>query len=89
MSLQPFIDLVVRGLVDDPESVVVEPVDRQGVTVYELRVADDDLRLDLFARCDVVELRRPDGSSVADGELLGPGPVVGADEDGAASGSGT
>lgn len=43
MSLQPFIDLVVRGLVDDPESVVVEPVERQGVTVYELRVADDDV----------------------------------------------
>ena len=43
MSPPPFIDLVVRGLVDDPESVVVEPVDRQGVTVYELRVADDDV----------------------------------------------
>ena len=53
-----------------------------------LRVADDDLRLDLFARCDVVELRRPDGSSVGDDELHGPGAAAGHDADGAAAGRG-
>ena len=43
MSLQPFIELVVRGLVDVPEEVSVEPMDRGGVTVYELRVGEGDV----------------------------------------------
>jgi hypothetical protein len=42
---------------------------RETLTV---RVDDGELRLDLFARCDVVELRRPDGSTVDDAALVRP-----------------
>jgi predicted RNA-binding protein YlqC (UPF0109 family) len=37
------LDFVVKGLVDQPEAVSVTPVDRNGLTLYELRVAPSDV----------------------------------------------
>ncbi len=41
--MQAFIEHVVKGLVDEPEAVAVTPVDRNGMTVYELRLAQRDV----------------------------------------------
>jgi hypothetical protein len=41
--MQGFLEYVVRGLVDHPEAVTVTPVDREGLTVYELRLHQDDV----------------------------------------------
>ena len=41
--MQAFLEYVVKGLVECPESVTVTPVDRQGVTVYELRLHSSDM----------------------------------------------
>lgn len=41
--MQAFLDFVVKGLVDHPESVTVTPVGREGATVYELRVHPSDM----------------------------------------------
>jgi len=40
--MQAFLELVVRGLVDQPDAVQVDAVERNGLTVYELRVAAGD-----------------------------------------------
>jgi uncharacterized protein len=40
--MQAFLDTVVRGLVDRPDAVSVTPLDRQGLTIYELRVHPTD-----------------------------------------------
>lgn len=40
--MQAFVEFVVKGLVDQPEAVEVTPVEKNGLTVYELRVAPDD-----------------------------------------------
>jgi hypothetical protein len=40
--MQEFVEYVVRGLVDDPDAVSVTEVERNGSTVFELRVAPDD-----------------------------------------------
>lgn len=47
-----------------------------------LSVDDGELRLDLFARCDIVELRRPDGAPVEDDAITADAPQD-ADTDGA------
>jgi predicted RNA-binding protein YlqC (UPF0109 family) len=41
--MQAFVEFVARGLVDEPEQVTVESVQRNGMTVYELRVAPGDV----------------------------------------------
>lgn len=41
--MQAFLEFVVKGLVSTPEAVTVTPVDRNGATVYELRLAPHDV----------------------------------------------
>jgi uncharacterized protein len=41
--MQAFLEYVVRGLVDHPEDVAVNPVERHGITVYELRLHPEDV----------------------------------------------
>ena len=41
--MQAFLEYVVKGLVERPEAVKVSPVERQGVTVYELRLHHSDM----------------------------------------------
>jgi uncharacterized protein len=41
--MQSFLELSVKGLVDHPEEVTVTPVDRGGMTVYELRMNPQDV----------------------------------------------
>jgi hypothetical protein len=41
--MQAFIETVIKGLVKNPETVTVTPVDRAGATVYELRVHPEDV----------------------------------------------
>ncbi len=41
--MQAFLEYVVKGLVQNPEAVTVTPVDRSGATVYELRLAPQDV----------------------------------------------
>lgn len=40
--MQAFLDTVVRGLVDRPDAVAVSAQERQGLTIYELRVHPTD-----------------------------------------------
>jgi len=40
--MQAFLEFIVKGLVDRPEAVSVAEADREGATVYELRVHPDD-----------------------------------------------
>lgn len=41
--MQAFLEYVVKGLVDNPDEVKVTPVDKDGLTVYELRVNSRDV----------------------------------------------
>lgn len=41
--MQNFIEYVVKGLVKHPEQVTVSPVERNGATVYELRLESTDV----------------------------------------------
>ena len=41
--MQAFLEYVVKGLVDRPEAVTVAPVDRNGITVYQLRLDAKDV----------------------------------------------
>jgi predicted RNA-binding protein YlqC (UPF0109 family) len=41
--MQAFLEFVVKGLVQNPAAVTVTPVDRAGVTVYELRLDPQDV----------------------------------------------
>ncbi|MCX6890866.1 MAG: hypothetical protein NTX51_05005 [Verrucomicrobia bacterium] len=36
--MQAFLEYVVKGLVQHPEAVTITPVEREGTTVYELRL---------------------------------------------------
>jgi uncharacterized protein len=40
--MQAFLEFVVKELVDQPEDVSVTPVEKGGLTVYEVRVARKD-----------------------------------------------
>jgi uncharacterized protein len=40
--MQAFLDTVIRGLVDRPDAVTVTAQERQGLTIYELRVHPTD-----------------------------------------------
>jgi hypothetical protein len=42
-AMQEFLEYVVKGLVQHPDAVSVTPVDRAGVTVYELRLDQSDV----------------------------------------------
>jgi len=41
--MQEFLEYVVKGLVQKPEDVTVTPVERAGLTVYELRMDPTDV----------------------------------------------
>ena len=41
--MQAFLDFVVKGLVGHPEAVTVTPVEKNGLTVYELRLHQEDV----------------------------------------------
>jgi uncharacterized protein len=41
--MQEFLEYVVKGLVQKPEAVTVTPVERAGMTVYELRLDPGDV----------------------------------------------
>jgi hypothetical protein len=41
--MQAFLEYVVKGLVQHPDSVTITPVEREGTTVYELRLDSQDV----------------------------------------------
>jgi len=41
--MQAFLDFVVKGLVNHPEAVTVTPMEKNGLTIYELRLHQDDV----------------------------------------------
>ena len=41
--MQAFLEYVVKGLVEYPDAVSVTPVERAGLTVYELRLDPQDV----------------------------------------------
>jgi predicted RNA-binding protein YlqC (UPF0109 family) len=41
--MQAFLEYVVKGLVDKPDQVTITPIERNGLTVYELRLDPDDV----------------------------------------------
>jgi predicted RNA-binding protein YlqC (UPF0109 family) len=41
--MQAFLEYVVKGLVQNPAAVTVTPVEREGTTVYELRLDPQDV----------------------------------------------
>ena len=41
--MQAFLEYVVKGLVGHPDDVKVTPVEREGMTIYELRLNPDDV----------------------------------------------
>jgi len=41
--MQAFLEYIVKGLVQHPDDVTVTPVEREGTTVYELRLHSQDV----------------------------------------------
>jgi predicted RNA-binding protein YlqC (UPF0109 family) len=41
--MQAFLEYIVKGLVQKPEAVTVTPIEREGTTVYELRLDPQDV----------------------------------------------
>ena len=41
--MQAFLEYVVKGLVQNPDAVTITPVEREGTTVYELRLDPADV----------------------------------------------
>jgi predicted RNA-binding protein YlqC (UPF0109 family) len=41
--MQDFVEYVVKGLVQNPEAVTITPVQREGMTVFELRLHPSDV----------------------------------------------
>jgi predicted RNA-binding protein YlqC (UPF0109 family) len=41
--MQAFLEYVVKGLVQHPEEVTITPVEREGTTIYELRLNAQDV----------------------------------------------
>ena len=41
--MQAFLEYVVKGLVQNPDAVNITPVERSGMTIYELRLAPLDV----------------------------------------------
>jgi predicted RNA-binding protein YlqC (UPF0109 family) len=43
MNLKELIEYMAKALVDDPEQVLVEEIEGTSATIYELRVASEDM----------------------------------------------
>ena len=41
--MQAFLEYVVKGLVQNPDAVTITPVEREGMTIYELRLHPQDV----------------------------------------------
>ena len=41
--MQAFLEYVVKGLVQNPDEVTVTPVEKNGMTIYELRMNPSDV----------------------------------------------
>ncbi|HTQ50033.1 MAG TPA: KH domain-containing protein [Candidatus Acidoferrales bacterium] len=41
--MQAFLEYVVKGLVQNPDTVSITPVEREGMTVYEIRLERQDV----------------------------------------------
>jgi uncharacterized protein len=41
--MQAFLEYVVKGLVAQPDDVTVTPVEKNGMTIYEVRVHPEDM----------------------------------------------
>ena len=41
--MQAFLEYVIKGLVQNPDTVSVTPVEREGMTVYEVRLDRQDV----------------------------------------------
>jgi len=41
--MQAFLEYVVKGLVQNPDDVAITPVERNGLTIYELRLNQEDV----------------------------------------------
>jgi predicted RNA-binding protein YlqC (UPF0109 family) len=41
--MEAFLEYVVKGLVQHPEDVIIKPVQRNGMTIYELRLNEKDV----------------------------------------------
>ncbi len=41
--MQAFLEYIVKGLVQHPEEVTITPVQRNGMTIYELRLNEEDV----------------------------------------------
>jgi predicted RNA-binding protein YlqC (UPF0109 family) len=41
--MEAFLEFVVKGLVQHPEDVTITPVQRNGMTIYELRLHETDV----------------------------------------------
>ena len=41
--METFLDYVIKGLVDRPDAVTITPAERNGMTIYELRVHPTDM----------------------------------------------
>jgi uncharacterized protein len=41
--MQAFLEYVIKGLVQHPDDVVITPVQRNGMTIYELRMNEGDV----------------------------------------------
>ncbi len=41
--MQSFLEYVVKGLVEHPDEVTITPVEREGTTVFELRLHPQDV----------------------------------------------
>lgn len=42
-AMQAFLEYVVKGLVQYPDQVTITPVERNGMTIYELRLNPEDV----------------------------------------------
>jgi len=43
ISMQRFLEYVIKGLVERPDAVLLESTERDGVTVYQLRLHPSDM----------------------------------------------
>ena len=41
--MQAFLEYVVKGLVARPDDVTITPVEKNGMTIYEVRVSPEDM----------------------------------------------
>ena len=41
--MEAFLEYVVKGLVQNPDDVSITPVERNGLTIYELRLNQEDV----------------------------------------------